>query len=264
MLRGARQGRMRAAAHRDRAGQRSRAGARRAARREPRDRRERRGRSASSACSTPRCARRFGVTHGYVRSARQRRRRHQWLSRHLAARSRSLGVGGSVRMRWPASARRWSPTSAPRSPSTPSTASGRHRGGAIAPGPGHHGREPAHRARTASAGAPAARAAAGARALFATDTASALAAGSVFAAAAFIDRACAEARATLGARPLLLLTGGAAPALAALFRESVPACSRPRAARAGGVRQGLTPRRGRRGPFATLAPRVRAPYSCSC
>ena len=33
------------------------------------------------------------------------------------------------------------------------------------------------------------------------------------AAAAFIDRACLEARATLGARPLLLLTGGAARAL---------------------------------------------------
>jgi type III pantothenate kinase len=51
------------------------------------------------------------------------------------------------------------------------------------------------------------------RSLFATDTASALAAGSQFAAAAFIDRAVAEAaRATRG-RPVLFLTGGAAPVL---------------------------------------------------
>ena len=35
----------------------------------------------------------------------------------------------------------------------------------------------------------------------------------MFAAAAFIDRACVEARAHSRARPLLLLTGGAAPAL---------------------------------------------------
>jgi type III pantothenate kinase len=50
------------------------------------------------------------------------------------------------------------------------------------------------------------------RSLFATDTASALAAGSKFAAAAFIDRAVLEAR-TPGGRPLLLLTGGGAPEL---------------------------------------------------
>ena len=46
----------------------------------------------------------------------------------------------------------------------------------------------------------------------ATDTASALAAGSQFAAAAFIDRAVAEARSIRG-RPVLFLTGGAAPML---------------------------------------------------
>jgi len=49
--------------------------------------------------------------------------------------------------------------------------------------------------------------------LFAADTASALDAGAAFAAAAFIDRACAEARVALGVRPVLLLTGGAAQAL---------------------------------------------------
>jgi type III pantothenate kinase len=51
------------------------------------------------------------------------------------------------------------------------------------------------------------------RGLFAADTASALDAGAAFAAAAFIDRACVEARTTFGARPMLLLTGGAARAL---------------------------------------------------
>jgi len=90
------------------------------------------------------------------------------------------------------------------------TASGRHRGGAIAPGPaamvesllsgtvGIRRRADGNRAAVSS--------------LFATDTASALAAGSVFAAASFIDRALLEARA-FGGRPMLLLTGGAAPAL---------------------------------------------------
>jgi type III pantothenate kinase len=91
------------------------------------------------------------------------------------------------------------------------TAGGRHRGGAIVPGPkvmvdsllaGTHGiRRRAHGDE------------ASVRSLFATDTASALAAGSQFAAAAFIDRAVAEAaRATRG-RPVLFLTGGAAPVL---------------------------------------------------
>jgi len=51
------------------------------------------------------------------------------------------------------------------------------------------------------------------RGLFAADTASALDAGAAFAAAAFVDRACVEARAAFGASPLLLLTGGAALAL---------------------------------------------------
>jgi type III pantothenate kinase len=89
------------------------------------------------------------------------------------------------------------------------TASGRHRGGAIIPGPngmvegllaGTHGiRRRAHGRESAV------------RSLFATDTASALTAGSQFAAAAFIDRAVGEAARTIRGRPLLFLTGGAAP-----------------------------------------------------
>lgn len=91
------------------------------------------------------------------------------------------------------------------------TAAGRHRGGAIAPGPrsmvasllsGTHGIQ-----RRAAGGR------AVSRSLFATDTASALAAGSVFAAAAFIDRALLEAQRHLRGRPILLLTGGGAPEL---------------------------------------------------
>jgi len=87
-------------------------------------------------------------------------------------------------------------------------------GGAIAPGPdtmiasllsGTQGIR-----RRASGSRPAGKRA---RSLFAADTASALDAGAAFAAAAFIDRACAEARAALGVRPVLLLTGGAAQAL---------------------------------------------------
>jgi len=91
------------------------------------------------------------------------------------------------------------------------TASGRHRGGAIIPGPevmvesllaGTHGIR--RRAKGGDASG---------RSLFATDTASALAAGSRFAAAAFIDRAVAEAARKVSGRPVLFLTGGAAPML---------------------------------------------------
>ena len=91
------------------------------------------------------------------------------------------------------------------------SASGLHRGGAIVPGPatmvtsllsGTHGiRRRANGGRAKSSS------------LFASDTASALAAGSMFAAAAFIDRAVLEAQRELKGRPRLLLTGGGAPAL---------------------------------------------------
>jgi type III pantothenate kinase len=91
------------------------------------------------------------------------------------------------------------------------TAAGRHRGGAIVPGPatmvasllsGTHGIR-----RRAQGLAPSARR------LFAADTASALAAGSRFAAAAFIDRAVDEAERMLGSRPVVLLSGGGATGL---------------------------------------------------
>lgn len=94
------------------------------------------------------------------------------------------------------------------------TADGRHLGGAIAAGPdtmissllaGTQGIR--RRARGARRGG------SRTRGLFAADTASALEAGAAFAAAAFVDRAGVEARAALGAKPLLLLTGGGARAL---------------------------------------------------
>jgi type III pantothenate kinase len=90
-------------------------------------------------------------------------------------------------------------------------AQGRHRGGAIAPGPdtmissllsGTHGIR-----RRASGGR------AAVRGLFAANTAQALAAGASFAAAALVDRAAGEARRSLGSTPALLLTGGGADAL---------------------------------------------------
>lgn len=91
------------------------------------------------------------------------------------------------------------------------TAAGSHRGGAIIPGPatmvasllsGTNGiRRRAQGLKPSS------------RNLFAADTASALAAGSRFAAAAFIDRAVDEAARALGSRPLLLLSGGGAAEL---------------------------------------------------
>lgn len=87
-------------------------------------------------------------------------------------------------------------------------ASGRHLGGAIAPGPafmvesllkGTHGIR-----RRARGDAP------NGAALFAGNTASAIAAGARFAAAALIERAVEEAARSLGSRPVLLLTGGGA------------------------------------------------------
>jgi len=91
------------------------------------------------------------------------------------------------------------------------SATGRHRGGAIIPGPstmvasllsGTNGIRRRAQGLAASS-----------RSLFAADTASALAAGSRFAAAAFIDRAVDEAARTLGTKPLLLLSGGGATEL---------------------------------------------------
>ena len=104
------------------------------------------------------------------------------------------------------------------------TASGRHRGGAIIPGP------TAMVASLLSGTNGIRRRAGGLRArdlqnkgrrLFADNTASALAAGSQFAAAAFIDRAFLEATRAIGARPLLLLSGGGAAALRRHLRSPV-------------------------------------------
>jgi type III pantothenate kinase len=96
-------------------------------------------------------------------------------------------------------------------------AAGRHRGGAIAPSPqtmvasllsGTHGIRRRASGRSASA-----------RKLFAPDTASALAAGANFAAASLVDRATREVRRMLGARPLLLLSGGGAADLEHLLES---------------------------------------------
>jgi type III pantothenate kinase len=154
--------------------------------------------------------RRFGVMPEYVRSTQ-----------------RAHGVTNSYRDTWRLGADRWVSAIGAHALASGRTAvianvgtaltidavsaSGRHRGGAIVPGPatmvsslltGTHGIR-----RRASGDR------AGSRSLFSTDTASALAAGSMFAAAAFIDRAFVEAQRELKGRPLLILTGGAAPAL---------------------------------------------------
>jgi type III pantothenate kinase len=158
--------------------------------------------------------RRFGITAEYIRSER-----------------RALGVTNGYRDTWRLGADRWVSVVGAHALAGGRTAvianvgtaltidvvtgTGRHRGGAIVPGPaamvesllsGTHGIR-----RRASGGKPSSRS------LFAADTASALAAGSMFAAAAFIDRAVREAHVSVnkskGGRPLLMLTGGGAPAL---------------------------------------------------
>jgi type III pantothenate kinase len=111
------------------------------------------------------------------------------------------------------------------------TGDGRHLGGAIVPGPstmiesllaGTHGiRRRAQGARERNSARGARRPSAKARKLFAADTASALDAGAAFAAAAFIDRSFDESRRLLGAGPLLLLSGGAAPALQPYIKSPV-------------------------------------------
>ena len=117
----------------------------------------------------------------------------------------------------------------------PSPRSGRHRGGAIIPGPmvmvesllaGTHGIR-----RRAQGGDDSVRS------LFATDTASALAAGSRFAAAAFIDRAVAEAARTIRGRPVLFLTGGAAPMIKRHLESPGALGPGSRASRSRGVRE---------------------------
>ncbi|MGH8150801.1 MAG: type III pantothenate kinase [Steroidobacteraceae bacterium] len=102
---------------------------------------------------------------------------------------------------------------------------GVHYGGAILPGPelmvsslmrSTAGIE--RRARETAAPGRGRRSSRGAS-LFARSTKAAIWAGAHLAAAAAVDRAFAEARGKLGARPLLLLTGGAAGALGPLIRS---------------------------------------------
>lgn len=96
-------------------------------------------------------------------------------------------------------------------------ARGRHRGGAIIPGPalmvesllrdtnGILKRSGGKRV---------------GRSLFARSTRAAIELGARYAAAAIVDRAVAEARATLGVTPRVLLTGGAAAAIDPLIRSA--------------------------------------------
>jgi type III pantothenate kinase len=155
------------------------------------------------------------------------RRRFDVLTEYITSSRRACGVTNSYRDTWRLGADRWVSSIGAYSlaggragvianAGTALTidavnAGGRHRGGAIIPGPkvmvesllsGTHGIR-----RRAQGGD------ASVRSMFATDTASALAAGSQFAAAAFIDRAVAEAAQAFRSRPVLFLTGGAAPAL---------------------------------------------------
>jgi type III pantothenate kinase len=92
------------------------------------------------------------------------------------------------------------------------TADGRHRGGVIVPGPGTM--VDTLLAGTAGIRRRATGVAASARTPFASNTASALAAGAALAGAALVDRVVAEAARRFGGRPLLLLAGGSADALA--------------------------------------------------
>jgi type III pantothenate kinase len=101
-------------------------------------------------------------------------------------------------------------------------AHGRHRGGAIAPGPttmiaslmrGTSGIR--RRAQGAAANG------ASLRGLFAADTARALRAGASYASAALVDRAVREARASLGGAPRVLLTGGAVRLLRPYIKSPV-------------------------------------------
>jgi type III pantothenate kinase len=96
------------------------------------------------------------------------------------------------------------------------TSGGQHLGGAIVPGPdfmvesllaGTHGIRRRARGDASSV-----------RGLFAANTAGAIQAGARFAAAALIERAVGEAKIATGERPVLLLTGGGAGALAGLIR----------------------------------------------
>jgi type III pantothenate kinase len=92
------------------------------------------------------------------------------------------------------------------------TPNGRHRGGVIVPGPGTM--VDTLLSGTAGIRRRATGIAASSRTPFASNTASALAAGAAYAGAALVDRIVAEAARKFGGRPLLLLAGGSADVLA--------------------------------------------------
>ena len=97
--------------------------------------------------------------------------------------------------------------------------SGRHFGGAIVPGPAlmvNSLLTQTHGIRRRAAGGRS-----GLTSLFARTTRTAIGQGSLYAAAAVIDRAIEEARSLVGTRPLVLLTGGGSTALRPLIRNTV-------------------------------------------
>ncbi len=96
---------------------------------------------------------------------------------------------------------------------------GRHRGGAIVPGPAlmvDSLLANTHGIRRRAAGGPG-----GNECIFARTTRSAIGQGALYASAAVIDRAIEEARVLVGIRPLVLLTGGGSAAIRPLIRNTV-------------------------------------------
>jgi type III pantothenate kinase len=95
---------------------------------------------------------------------------------------------------------------------------GRHFGGAIVPGPGlmvNSLLTQTHGIRRRATGGRS-----GVTSLFAKTTRTAISQGSLYAAAAVIDRAIEEAQAKVGTRPLVLLTGGGVTAVRPLIRNT--------------------------------------------
>jgi type III pantothenate kinase len=96
--------------------------------------------------------------------------------------------------------------------------SGRHRGGAIVPGPTlmvNSLLTQTNGIRRRATGGPS-----GVTSLFARTTRTAIGQGSLYAAAAIVDRAIEEARMQLGSRPLVLLSGGGSAAIKPLIRNA--------------------------------------------
>ena len=96
--------------------------------------------------------------------------------------------------------------------------SGRHRGGAIVPGPAlmvDSLLTQTNGIRRRATGGPS-----GVTSLFAKTTRTAIGQGALYAAAAVIDRAIEEARGQVGSRPLVLLTGGGSAAIKPLIRNT--------------------------------------------